>query len=146
MVIVLDFVFMIRDTSVPFPPMMQITPLMLPHRDFQPKIIVEWILIATTSILLILTSVPWVLGINLSYYTRVETATNLTKALYYSFILLVLGLAVSFVVAIVFLASLGYESELAPVIVVVSIFRILWSALLSYCYLRARKAAINCKV
>jgi hypothetical protein len=103
-------------------------------------------LIATSSSLLILTSVPWVLGINLFYYTRVDTVTKLTQTLYYSFIFLVIGLAISFVVAIVFLASLGYQSELAPVIVVVSIFRILWSALLSYCYLKARKAAINCKV
>jgi hypothetical protein len=124
---------------------MQITPLMLPDRIFQPSILMKWTVIATTSCVFIVTSVPWILSINLSYYTKVDTATKLTRNLYYGLISLGVALTVSFVVAIVFLTSLAYQSEFAAVIVVVSIFRILWSALLSYCYWKTRRAAINCK-
>ncbi len=125
---------------------MQITPLMFPDKIFQHNKPIEWILILTTSCVLIITSVPWILSVNLSYYTRIETATKIIRNLYYCQVGLGLALVVSFVVAIVFLASFGYQSELAPVIVVVSIFRILWSALLSYCYWTTRRAATNCKV
>ena len=61
---------------------MQITPLMFPDKIFHHNKPIEWILIATTSCVLIATSIPWILSIKLSYYTRVQTAIKLTQNLY----------------------------------------------------------------
>jgi hypothetical protein len=126
--------------------MMQITLLMLPNRTSYPSIAVGWLIIVVTACVFVFVSIPFLMSIRLAQSTKVETASKITKTLYYSLYLLVISLVGSTLLSIVYLSSLGNQSQLGSVIVIVTIFRILWSALLIYSYLGTKKAAVNCKV
>lgn len=126
--------------------MLQIALIMLPELTKPPSKVIGYLVIFGTVSVLFFTIVPFSMGRLLASSTKVETAQRITKILYYNSIGLPITIVTSFVIAILYLSSLDSQGQIASVIVVSSIFRILWGAALLYLLLQTKKAAVHCKI
>jgi len=80
---------------------------MLPNRQNDPLKSIGWIQIMMTLCVLITTSIPYFFSVKLASQTKVDTANEITKTLYYALYFLVILLAASTMTAIIYLSSLG---------------------------------------
>jgi len=106
---------------------------------------VGFIQIAATFCVFVFASLPVFFRFKLAHSTKVDTAKNIRDILYYCSYIIAGLLGFSAVAAIVLLSSFN-GTDIAAAIVVVSIFRIIWSALLIYLYLKTKKAAGSCYI